>query len=76
MMVVSGSCVDFEEERSRIVELLDMLVMATRTKEGVECSSMGKNTLAGTFSTSTFRQDSLKRYSPSILISTNRKPTA
>ncbi len=49
MIVVSGSCVNFEEERPKIVELLDALEMGAHKKGGMECSSIGKKYLGWDF---------------------------
>ena len=49
MIVVTGSCVNFEEERPKIVELLDTLEMGARTKDNIECSSVGKKYLGWGF---------------------------
>ncbi|HEX9678251.1 hypothetical protein [Nitrososphaera sp.] len=49
MIVVTGSCVNFEEERPKIVELLDTLEMGARTKDNIECSSVGKKYLGWDF---------------------------
>lgn len=49
MIVVSGSCVNFELERAQIVELLETLEQGARTKGGIECSSVGKKYLGWDF---------------------------
>lgn len=49
MIVVSGSCVNFENERPMIVELLETLEMGARAKGGIECSSVGKKYLGWDF---------------------------
>jgi hypothetical protein len=49
MVIVSGSCVNFEEERPKILEVLDALEMGARTKGNVECSSIGKKYLGWDF---------------------------
>lgn len=49
MIVVTGSCVNFEEERPKIVEFLETLEQGTRTSGNVECSSVGKKYLGWDF---------------------------
>lgn len=49
MIIVSGSCINFEEERPKIIEVLDALEMGARTKGNVECSSIGKKYLGWDF---------------------------
>lgn len=49
MIVVTGSCVNFEEERPKIVEFLDTLEIGARTKDNIECSSVGKKYLGWNF---------------------------
>lgn len=49
LIVVSGSCVNFEEERPKIVEVLEALEMGARKKGEMECSSIGKKYLGWDF---------------------------
>lgn len=49
MIIVSGSCINFEEERPKILELLDTLEMGARQKGDIECSSIGKKYLGWDF---------------------------
>ena len=42
MIMVQGSCIDFEKERPRIMEFIGTLEMAIREKSKCECSSSGK----------------------------------
>lgn len=49
MIVVSGSCVNFEEERPKIIEFLETLEQGARTSGTVECSSVGKKYLGWDF---------------------------
>ncbi len=43
MIVVSGSCIDFEKERPKIMEFIGTLEWGAHTEGNVECSSMGKS---------------------------------
>ncbi len=42
MIVVQGSCINFEKERPKIMQFIATLEMGTRTKDQCECSSDGK----------------------------------
>jgi hypothetical protein len=42
MIIVQGSCINFEKERPKIMEFIATLEMGTRTKDQCECSSSGK----------------------------------
>jgi len=43
MIVVSGSCQDFNQERQRIMEFIGTLEWSTHTQSQCECSSIGKS---------------------------------
>ncbi len=43
LIVVSGSCIDFEKERPKIMEFIGSLEWGVHTEGNVECSSMGKS---------------------------------
>lgn len=49
MVVVSGSCVDFEKERPKIMDFIGTLETGARTKGKIECSSTGKKYLGWDF---------------------------
>ena len=49
MIVVSGSCIDFEKERVRIMDFIGTLEMGVREKSDVECSSVGKKYMGWDF---------------------------
>jgi hypothetical protein len=42
MIIVQGSCVDFEKERPKIMEFIGTLEWGAHTKSKCECSSSGK----------------------------------
>jgi hypothetical protein len=42
MVVVSGSCINFEKERQKIMEFIGELEWGVHTKSKCECSSTGK----------------------------------
>ena len=42
MIVVQGSCINFEKERPKIVEFINTLEMSVHAKAKCECSSSGK----------------------------------
>lgn len=42
MIIVQGSCIDFNKERPKIMEFVATLEMGARTKDQCECSSSGK----------------------------------
>jgi len=42
MIVVQGSCIDFEEERPKIMEFISTLELGAREKDKCQCSSSGK----------------------------------
>src|ERR1051325_7427285 len=42
MIVVSGSCIDFDKERPKIMEFVGTLEWGAHTKSQCECSSTGK----------------------------------
>ena len=42
MIVVQGSCIDFEKERPRILEFIGTLEWGAHEKGKIECSSSGK----------------------------------
>ena len=42
MIIVQGSCIDFNKERPRIMEFIGTLEWAIRAKSKCECSSSGK----------------------------------
>lgn len=49
MIVVSGSCVNFEQERPKIIAFLETLEQGARTKGNIECSSVGKKYMGWDF---------------------------
>lgn len=49
LIIVSGSCVNFDEQRHQIVEALHVLEMGIRKKGGIGCSSAGKKYLGWDF---------------------------
>lgn len=42
MIIVQGSCLDFEKERSKIMDFIGMLELGAHEKGKIECSSSGK----------------------------------
>ncbi len=42
MIVISGSCINFEKERVRIMEFIGELEWGVHAKSNCECSSNGK----------------------------------
>jgi hypothetical protein len=42
MIIVQGSCINFEKERPKIMEFVATLELGTRIKDQCECSSSGK----------------------------------
>jgi hypothetical protein len=42
MIIVQGSCIDFEKERPKIMEFVGTLELGAREKSKCECSSSGK----------------------------------
>ncbi|MEP0826269.1 MAG: hypothetical protein HRF40_12360 [Nitrososphaera sp.] len=49
MIVVQGSCIDFEKERPKIMEFIGRLEWGAHEKSKVECSSDGKKALGWDF---------------------------
>lgn len=42
MIIVQGSCLDFEKERRKIMDFIGMLELGAHEKGKIECSSSGK----------------------------------
>jgi hypothetical protein len=49
MIIVQGSCLDFEKERPKIMDFIGNLELSTHTKGKIECSSSGKKALGWDF---------------------------
>jgi hypothetical protein len=49
MIVVSGSCINFEGERPKIMEFIGTLEIGVREQSNVECSSIGKKYMGWDF---------------------------
>ena len=48
-MIISGSCIDFEKERPKIMDFFGTLEIATHTKSQCQCYTDGKKTLGWDF---------------------------
>jgi hypothetical protein len=49
MLIISGSCIDFDNERQKIMDFIGGLELATRTKSQCQCYTDGKKTLGWDF---------------------------
>ncbi|HKG41768.1 MAG TPA: hypothetical protein VKA98_06490 [Nitrososphaeraceae archaeon] len=49
MLIVSGSCIDFDNERQKIMDFIGGLELATHTKSQCRCYTDGKKTLGWDF---------------------------
>ncbi|HEX6028854.1 MAG TPA: hypothetical protein VFY64_07440 [Nitrososphaeraceae archaeon] len=49
MIIISGSCIDFEEERPKIMDFFGTLEIATHMKSQCQCYTDGKKTLGWDF---------------------------
>lgn len=49
MLIISGSCIDFDNERQKIMDFISGLELATHTKSQCQCYTDGKKTLGWDF---------------------------
>jgi len=49
MVVVTGSCIDFEKERPKIMDFIGTLEAGARVQGQIECSSVGKKYMGWDF---------------------------
>lgn len=49
MLIISGSCIDFDNERQKIMDFIGGLELATHTKSQCQCYTDGKKTLGWDF---------------------------
>ena len=49
MLIISGSCIDFDNERQKIMDFIGGLELATHTKSQCKCYTDGKKTLGWDF---------------------------
>lgn len=61
MIIVQGSCLDFEKERPKIMDFIGNLELSTHTKGKIECSSSGKKALGWDFFHIYFEQDFVEK---------------